>query len=380
MDSPLFPAVAFQQIRRSEQEMPCIFSASFSITAGIRLSTKFCRNKETFAARSERGKKDGVCRVKMRAADAVISLVAQQKPRVNQTSTMHNARRSFITCGPHYLLHLLCIHTRKKNYRERRRAAPRGDIYYQPPAADINITHKRAGDNKMHISNWCAKNYAHIGRYRASRTIIWITIHVPAILLSLKFQVMNIGATRHSYFFLPPSASALHADDLIRAERERAPSPVRLLICKQQSTITDIIICSASHNIIFYIYRRRSLRRSFAADQECAARARPGLRSPLINRINHSQSAFPPRFALATFASSAKCAANPQISFLWHLRFVNNPRKRQIKGEIMPPCGIRRSQFYRKLILDFLLKSFLFFNVIYYFDLKYFPRNRVCFS
>jgi len=31
--------------------------------------------------------------------------------------------------------------------------ARRGDIYYQPPAADINITHKRAGDNKMHISN-----------------------------------------------------------------------------------------------------------------------------------------------------------------------------------------------------------------------------------
>jgi hypothetical protein len=39
----------------------------------------------------------------------------------------------------------------KKNYRERR--ARRGDIYYPPPAADINITHKRAGDNKMHISN-----------------------------------------------------------------------------------------------------------------------------------------------------------------------------------------------------------------------------------
>jgi hypothetical protein len=86
----------------------------------------------------------------MRAADAVISLVALQKPRVNQTSTVHNARRSFITCGPHYLLHLLCIHTRKKKLSG---TARRGDIYYQPPAADINITHKRAGDNKMHISN-----------------------------------------------------------------------------------------------------------------------------------------------------------------------------------------------------------------------------------
>lgn len=85
-----------------------------------------------------------------RKNNAVISLAAQQKPRVNQMSTMHNARRSFITCGPHYLLHLLCIHIRaKKNYRERRAA----DIYYEPPAADINITHKRDGDNKMHISN-----------------------------------------------------------------------------------------------------------------------------------------------------------------------------------------------------------------------------------
>jgi len=199
----------------------------------------------------------------------------------------------------------------------------------------------------------------HTGRYmyvyRASHH--HLNNNPRARFLSLKFEVMNIGATRHSYFL-----RALVAECKCSPcrwfnkswEWARAMSlsgPVRLLICKQQSTITDIIICSASHNIVYmYKSRRRSLQRSSAADQECAARARPGLLSPLINRINHSQSAFQPRFALAPFASSAKCAANPQISFLWLLRFVNNPHKGQIKGEMMLPCRF----FGRKFLHEFI--------------------------
>lgn len=182
----------------------------------------------------------------------------------------------------------------KKNYRERQ--ARRGDIYYPPPAADINITHKRAGDNKMHISNWCAKNYVH-RVYRASHH--HLNNNPRARFLSLKFEVMNIGATRHSYFFARS------------CRRECKCSPCRWFNKSWESARTEpvrpraaIDLQTTIHNYRYYNLQRQPQYHIYmnragevceeapsAADQECAARARPGLRSPLINRINHSQSA-----------------------------------------------------------------------------------------